>query len=96
MHLFQTNILIYGVFYMSRTWGFMLKKMVVFTYMVQYVLHALTNSDAYKTYYTIHVWYVLHAAANSDACKTYYTIHVYKTIFLKMNPQIWNKEDIIN
>jgi hypothetical protein len=40
MHLVQTNILIYDVFYMFRTLGFIFTKTVVYTSMVRYVLHA--------------------------------------------------------
>jgi hypothetical protein len=31
-----------------------------------------------------------------SACKTYCTIPVYTAIFLRMNPRVWNVEDIIN
>jgi hypothetical protein len=36
-----------------------------------------THSSTYKTTYT-------------DVCKTYYTIPVNTTVFLKMDPWIWN------
>ena len=41
MHLFQTNILSYGDFYMFQTQGFIVRKKVVYAGMVSYVLHAV-------------------------------------------------------
>ena len=45
MHLFKTNILIYDVFYMFETGGFIFRKKVIYTGMVQYFYTTFNLQD---------------------------------------------------
>jgi hypothetical protein len=81
VHLSSINILIYYVFYVLQTRGFIFRQTVVRTDMVQCVvcsyMHQYKQFCTYKTCLT-------------DVCKARYTIPVGITVWLKMNPRVWN------
>ena len=80
MHILYINILMFnfGVFYMFRIRGFIVRKTVVYAVMVWYVVHVSVKQHSLQ----------------SSTCKNAYADtcnkRVYTTVFLKMNPRLRN------